>query len=198
MDRKQPTQRQRQKEQTRRLLLDTAMEQFAKTGFLSTRAADIAKAAHVSHGTVFAHFATQEVLLTAVIEEFGSRLTSRLHELAVESSTVDEVLSAHLQGVAEHEAFYTRLVIENRMLPQVARTTLMGIQSVISYHLGQVALKEMEQQKLKPIAPYLLFNTWIGLVHYYLVNHDWFAPGASVIQSRQEELLCHFRQLLSV
>lgn len=197
-DRKQPTQRERQKEQTKRLLLDTAMELFGKQGFLATRAADIAQAAQVSHGTVFAHFATQEVLLTAVIEEFGSGLTIRLHELAGASSTVDEVLSAHLQGLAEHEAFYTWLVMESRMLPQVARTTLMGIQSVVSYHLGQVALREMAQQKLKPIAPHLLFNTWIGLVHYYLVNHDWFAPGASIIQTRQEELICHFKHLLSV
>jgi hypothetical protein len=43
---------------------------------------------------------------------------------------------------------------------------------------------------------HLLFNTWIGLVHHYMVNRDLFAPEGSVIARRGKELLDHYMGLL--
>ncbi len=76
------TQRQKQKISTRKQIIEAAIKQYALTGLIKTRTSEIAKAANVSHGTVFAHFSTQDELLTAVIDEFGSRINMRLHELA--------------------------------------------------------------------------------------------------------------------
>ncbi|MBT3221823.1 MAG: hypothetical protein HN348_22320 [Proteobacteria bacterium] len=42
----------------------------------------------------------------------------------------------------------------------------------------------------------LLFNTWLGLVHHYLVNRDLFFPEGSVLEARGEELLSHFMMLI--
>ena len=42
----------------------------------------------------------------------------------------------------------------------------------------------------------LLFNTWIGLVHHYLVNRDVFATGDSVIAEQGENLVNHFMTLV--
>ena len=75
------SQRQRQKNETRKRLIATAMDQFAKNGLTATRTADIAAAAEVSHGTVFTHFPTREALLEEVIEAFGMKITERMHEL---------------------------------------------------------------------------------------------------------------------
>jgi AcrR family transcriptional regulator len=77
--------RQQQKENTRRKLLDTALDVFSRNGITATRMSDIAEAAGVSHGTVFLHFESQEVLISAVIEDFGFRMASRTHELSRES-----------------------------------------------------------------------------------------------------------------
>src|SRR5207245_2072639 len=42
----------------------------------------------------------------------------------------------------------------------------------------------------------LLFNTWIGLVHHYLVNRDLFATGDSVISEHGDALVQHLITLV--
>jgi len=190
-------QRQLQKEQTRLKLLDTAFAEFGKRGIMATRMSDIAQAAGVSHGTVFAHFPSQEILITAVIEAFGDKITLRIHELSDEMGGVRDLLIAHLSGLTEFEVFYTRLLIEARLLPQIARDTLISIQSAISFHLSQAAQKEMETGKIKAMPQHLLFNTWLGLIHYYLANGDLFAPQESVLSRHGSMLLDHFMALIS-
>lgn len=190
------TKRQLQKEQTKKLLLQTAFNQFEKNGIMATRMSDIAKAANVSHGTVFVHFATQEILITTVIEEFGRKMTARTHELAGGTGSVREVLQAHLNGIMEYEGFYTRLVIEARMLPAASRNTLIMIHSAMSHHLSQAAQREMEAGTIAQMPVHLLFNTWMGLVNYYLTNGDLFAPQGSVLERYGQTLLDHYMSLL--
>lgn len=169
---------------------------MAQNGLSTARTADIAKAAGVSHGTVFAHFPTREDLLNEVIHAFGTRVTRRLHELAGGGS-VREILEGHLKGLAEFEPFYTRLVLEGSLLPESARNTLLMIQSAVSFHLSQAAGREMAAGTIRPLPMHLLFNTWLGLVHYYMANGDLFSPGESVVARRGKELLEHYLNLIA-
>ena len=50
---------------------------------------------------------------------------------------------------------------------------------------------------MRKLPIHLLFNTWLGLVHYYLMNADLFAPGESVLSRYQDELVSHFLALIS-
>lgn len=177
--------------------MDVAFRQFSKSGLTAARTLDIARKAGVSHGTIFVHFPTREELLIRVIEEFGEKVTRRMHELAGSGKGVREVLEAHLEGLEDHESFYTNLVAESRALPRQARTALTGIQSAISFHLFEAAERETAAGAIKPMPSHMLFNTWIGLVHYYLQNRDMFAPGESVIARRGQELLDHYMKLVS-
>lgn len=190
------TQRQIQKEQTRRHLIATAIHEYARKGISSTRTADIARAANVSHGTVFAHFATQEELLSTVINEFGILVSQRLHELAAENKSLRDILAAHLQGLWEYEDFYRRLINEGRILPETARYAFIAIQSAISFHISLAAEREMHEGFIRPCPIHLLFNTWIGLIHHYLANDDLFSPGGSVLELYGQELLDHFMGLI--
>jgi AcrR family transcriptional regulator len=189
--------RQQQKENTRRKLLDTALEVFSRNGITTTRMSDVAEAAGVSHGTVFLHFETQDALISAVIEDFGFRMASRTHELAGGSGSVKEILAAHLRGIGEHEGFYTRLIIETSHLPPAARNALTGIQSAISFHISQAAEREMAAGTIKRMPVALFFNTWVGLVHYYLSNKDQFAPDGSIIETCGPLLLEHYMNMIS-
>jgi len=189
--------RKEQKQQTREKLLRVAFRQFSKGGLTTTRTLDIARKAGVAHGTIFVHFPTREALLVRVIEEFGEKVTRRMHDLAHKGQGVKNVLKAHLNGLAEYEAFYTNLIIERHNLPKEARDTLLAIQSAISFHLFEAAQREMEAGTIKRIPTHLLFNTWIGLVHHYLINRDLFAPGESVISRYGQELLSHFMALVT-
>jgi AcrR family transcriptional regulator len=185
------------KEATRAALIAAAMRVYEIDGIAAARTADVAAAAGVSHGAVFVHFPTREALFAAAIEEFGRRLAARVHELATAGAGVREVLSAHLQGIAEHEGFYARLAIEAPLLQMDARRGLLTAQSAISFHLSQAAERDTADGVIKPMPVHLLFNTWIGLVHYYLANRDMFAPDGSVIDRYGTELLDHFMSLVA-
>jgi hypothetical protein len=86
--------------------------------------------------------------------------------------------------------------MESPLLPKDARQTLLGIQSAISFHIAQAAQHDVDAGLIRPVPIHLLFNTWIGLVHYYLANHDLFAPGVSVIEQRGTELIDHLMSLM--
>lgn len=187
-----------QKERTRGLILETAAKVLAKQGLFSARTQDIAEAAGVAHGTVFVHFPTREALVSAVVEEFGSRVALRMHELAESGGGVGQVLRAHLAGLEEFEALYARLVSEGGSLPETVRTSLLMIQSAVSLHLGEAAKRETAAGKIKRMPLHLLFNTWLGLVHHYVTNKDLFAPeDPSVLGRYDEELVKHFMDLIS-
>jgi AcrR family transcriptional regulator len=191
------SQRQKQKENTRKLIIDAALHQFAKYGLTASRTSDIANAAKVSHGTIFAHFPTRDILLDAVIEEFGVRITKRLHELVNDNCGIKEVLEAHIQGISEYEEFYTRLVSEGRLLNKSSRDSLIMIQSAISFHIIQIAERGVKEGKIRPMPFSLLFNTWIGLVHHYLINGDLFAPESPVLKRYGGQLIEHYINLIT-
>ncbi len=189
--------RKEQKIRTRQQIIDAAYEVFVRNGVTASNTQDIAQAAGVSHGTVFVHFPTRDDLVMRVIEEFGQRISSRMNDLAEAGSSVREVLKAHLKVLAEYEPFYAQLVSEGTLLPSGARNALIGIQSVVSLHLSEAARREVKEGNLKPMPSHMLFNGWIGLVHYYLVNRDLFAPKESIIAKRGEELLSYYMELIA-
>jgi TetR/AcrR family transcriptional repressor of acrEF/envCD operon len=189
--------RQQQKIQTRTLILETAISYFGNNGITTSRTIDIAKAANISHGTIFSHFATQEELLIAVIEEFGERITNKLHESIDTNCSLYEALETHISILIEYEAFYTRLIIERRLLPENVLNTYIAIQSAISIHISQAAEKDMESGIIRKVPIHLLFNTWMGLINYYLTNGDLFSPDGSVLEKYGKELLVHYINLMT-
>ena len=186
------TTRQTQKEQTKEALLQTAYVLFSEHGILNTRMSDIAQAAGVSHGTVFLHFKTQEALITEVIEVYCGKIAARTHELTEGCESVQGILRAHLDGIMEFEPFYTNLVIESRLLPLSARDAWVHTQSAVSFHFSTAVERELKTE----IPTSLLFNMWIGLIHYYLANSDLFAPGGKVMERYGETLIENYMKLI--
>ena len=186
--------RQTQKEETRRRLLESGYQVICEKGLLRTRVSDIAQAAGVSHGAVFVHFESLDALIAEVTEEYGRRIALRTHELAARSAHMEDLLRAHLTGIGEHEAFYTRLVTENRLLPQEARDVWIGLQSALSFHFSRVAAREWPNAETDMA---LMFNAWVGLVHHYLSNGDLFAPEGSVTARYAETLVAFYMKMMA-
>ena len=183
--------RQAQKKQTRRKLLQAMYEVICTNGMLNTRVSDVAAAAGVSHGTVFVHFESLEALMSEAIEEYGRRIALRTHALASSSVRLEDLLRAHLQAIGEYESFYTRLILESRLLSPAVRDIWISIQSAISYHFSQT----LRYETAADVPEAVLFNAWIGLVHHYLSNGDLFAPNGRVIERWGETLIRSFLQL---
>jgi TetR/AcrR family transcriptional repressor of acrEF/envCD operon len=185
-----------QKELTRKHILETAIIEFARNGFVNTRTLDIATAANISHGSLFAHFPTMDDLLVASVEEFGSRICSRLHDEVSKKTSLSELLQAHLNGISAYEDFYTRLILERRLLPEGVRNTYISIQSTISFHIGLAAEQERKEGKIKSIPIHMMFNQWVGILHYYLCNGDLFEPNGSVIKTYGKDILQNYLLLI--
>jgi AcrR family transcriptional regulator len=188
--------RQEQKVATRERLVNAAMALFARQGIVQTTTADIAKSIRMSHGIVFLHFPTRDDLVIAVIDEFGRRLAVEFRQAFEQDLGLRAVLQAHLRVLAEFEPFYARLVIEAPLLPPKVRSTLLMLHAAVSQRIFLALERERKAGRARKIERPLLFNTWIGLVHHYLVNRDVFANGNSVIAQQGETLVQHFMMLV--
>ena len=188
--------RQEQKAATRDRLVNAAMALFARKGIVQTTTADIARAVRMSHGVVFLHFAKRDDLVIAVIDEFGRRLGVEFRQALEQDLGLRAVLRAHLRVLAEFEPFYARLVTEAPLLPPKVRSTLLMLHAAVSQRLFLALERERKAGRARRLERPLLFNTWIGLVHHYLVNRDLFAAGASVIAEQGDTLVQHFMTLV--
>jgi AcrR family transcriptional regulator len=68
--------RERKKEQTRRLIAETAWRLFADRGFKQVTVAEVAREAQVAVATVFNYFPTKEDLFYYPMEAFGTELVA--------------------------------------------------------------------------------------------------------------------------
>ena len=190
------TKRQEQKVQTRRKILDTAFRLYAVRGF-STPTNIITKETGLSHGAIFLHFPTRESLQLQVLENFTREIGDKLHELSKTGGKISDLLYTHIGILEEYESFYKNLISEISNLPDGTKTLLIALHSVMSFHFGDVIEKEKKKGRVKKIPLHMLFNTWLGLLHYYLQNSELFTTGKSVLKNRKDELVKNFVLLIS-
>jgi AcrR family transcriptional regulator len=84
-------------EEKRRLILDAAVRVFARSGYHTSRVADIAEEAGVAHGLLYHYFPSKEEVLATVFRENWEQLLERFR--AVEDS--DEPADEKLRGIAK-------------------------------------------------------------------------------------------------
>lgn len=186
-----------QKDLTRMKLVDAAIKTFSAQGITATTTADVAKAAGVSHGTVFLHFPCRDDLVFAAIRKFGRHLCAAFKAHTQNNvKNLRGVLKAHLQVLEEFEDFYSKLVMEAHLLSPKIKSFFFILHASVSHRMFINAEHEMREGKIRSIKKPLLFNTWIALVHYYITHKDIFSPKKSVIREKGPELLDHFMQLV--
>jgi AcrR family transcriptional regulator len=174
-------QRARQRETTRRDLVDAGLRLVASNGFAATTTASIAQATGKAHGTVFVHFRTREALVAELIAEVGRVMSAQLAPLEDCAPTLAQVMQAHLAALAENEALYSRLLSEACTLPLAARAHIFALQSGIAARLRKAYARAKMQGKVREMDPVMLGNMWISLTNHYLLNRDLFAPGQGVM-----------------
>ncbi len=76
--------RDEQKDQRRELIIDKAIELFAKKGYAETKIGDIAKAADMSVGLMFHYFESKEKLFEEIVR-YGANATNTPREMNFEN-----------------------------------------------------------------------------------------------------------------
>ncbi|MGE0580750.1 MAG: TetR/AcrR family transcriptional regulator [Steroidobacteraceae bacterium] len=178
-----PSQRTRQRETTRRRLIQAGLRVVAAEGFAGASTAAIARATGKAHGTVFVHFPTRDALVAELVAEVGRGMSTQLARLAGDDPALPDVLDAHLAALAEHEQLYARVLSEAATLPKAARAQVFALQSGIAFRLRAAWTRARAQGTVRDLDPVALANIWISLTNHYLMNRDLFAPGGSVIEN---------------
>ena len=80
--------------ETRERLLAAAADAFAARGYDGTRVADIAAAAGVSNGALYAHFASKADLLAGALRTHGRNMLAEMFSADPEQSVVELLLRA--------------------------------------------------------------------------------------------------------
>lgn len=181
-----------QKEEKRSKIIETARNCYANQGFLVSTAT-IAQEANVSHGSIFSHFSTSEELISAVLEDFYIIITAKLRGIS-STEGISSFLTQHLEVLEEHELFYKRLIEEKTLLPEDSQLLFVEMQSTVSHNFSKVI--DNEKQTIKDLPLHSLFNTWIGIIHYYLQNSSQFSPNASVLKRYKRELIFLYTELI--
>ncbi len=89
-----PTLRERKKRQTRKAILDAAVELFSSRGFEQTSIEQLARKAGVGKGTVYGYFATKQEIFLAFCEEELDYVFARLdREVDPEAPLLDQILA---------------------------------------------------------------------------------------------------------
>jgi AcrR family transcriptional regulator len=187
--------RQLQKDTTRKLILETALRVYAEQGF-SVPVGIIAQEAGLAHGSVFLHFPTKDDLLYSTLERFFKGIAEKMHEFSELNGNLETLLRGFLSIIEEHEAFYKHLVMEIHTLPPDTKNMLISMRSTNAHHFEIAVEQEIRRDRIKKLPLHLMFNTWMGLVYYYLQNSEWFAPGQSVINRCKDELIDFYMALI--
>jgi AcrR family transcriptional regulator len=118
--------RERKKEQTRRLIAETARQLFSERGFEHVTIAEIAEAAEVAVQTVFNYFPTKEDLVYWRLASFEGELLAAVREREADQSALEAfktflLAQQGLLGRTDQEAHeellsFTRMITESPAL----------------------------------------------------------------------------------
>jgi AcrR family transcriptional regulator len=191
------SQRAQQKADTRERIILAALKLFEKNGFSTTRTQEVADAAGISHGSIFAHFKTRDELILQVANHFLTEVDSVTRRCLRESTSLEQFLHAHLRALSQHEILYTRFIQEIHLLPKEVRSLLVEINSAVSSHLKTILGAQKESLGVKPSEYYFVFNAWMGVVTYYLLNRDLFTSGRKLLEERGNDIVQLFLKLIT-
>jgi AcrR family transcriptional regulator len=201
--------RERKKEQTRRLIAETAWRLFADRGFEQVTVAEVARQAEVAVATVFNYFPTKEDLFYYRLEAFGAQMV--------------DAISTRKDGEPVLVAFRRHLLESGGLLAQADAGDAQALERLRTIHrviAASPALLAREQQAIARIAealaallvaetdapahdlrPQIAANALIG-VHRALLDHTrrrvladeepaWLAADVRMLGQRAFALLEH-------
>jgi AcrR family transcriptional regulator len=167
--------RERKKQRTRQLLVDTARRLFSERGFEQVSIAEIARVAEVSPATVFNYFPSKEDLVYSGLETFEQRLLAAIRERTSGETVLDAfacfVLEPRGLFVVKDEEEAEQLIALTRMI--AASPALLAREQQIFARYTDTLAKLIADETgagAGDLRPYVAANALIG-VHRALIGY---------------------------
>jgi AcrR family transcriptional regulator len=167
--------RERKKQQTRRLLSETARRLFSERGFEQVSIAEIARAAEVSEQTVFNYFPSKEDLVYSGLESFEEQLLDAIRERPAGETLIsafgDIILEPRGLFAAEDDAAASELIAVTRMIA-ASPALLAREQQILARYTDALArlIADEVGARAGDLEPYVMANALMG-VHRGLIAY---------------------------
>ncbi|MGI3785205.1 MAG: TetR/AcrR family transcriptional regulator [Janthinobacterium lividum] len=193
--------REQSTEETRRLILSAALQEFGRRGYAGTTAADVATAAGVSVATVYTSVGTKPVLLETLVRQGvqDAQVEQTIQAVAV-ASTGREVLEAVAHGTRTTSEAYQaviHLLLDNPRAEPGVTALMQDVHHAYRRALDTCVERLEELGALRPdttasqarAAFWLLFglHAWPGLVRD--LDWDYDAAEAWLLAAAERTLL---------
>ena len=161
-------------QKTRERILDAALNVFASKGYHDTRMDDIVNEAGSSKGSVYFHFPGKEALFLALVDEFASRLETRL-TAAIASrqggmARVEAALDAGLAVFGEYRRLAKLFLVQAVGLGQTFETKRLEIldkfADLIKKHLDEA----IADGDILPLDSQITAYAWVGAINELIMR----------------------------
>lgn len=149
----EPTSRERQAEQRRTQLIDTALDLFAEKGVDGATIKDIATRAGVAQGLVYHYFASKDDLLGAIIERHGpvQPLRALLASLTDLPAAEGLLALAHgVYGIAQERRKLLSIAAREVLVRPEMRPVALGVRAQILAAVGAYLDSRIALGELRP------------------------------------------------
>ena len=164
-------------QQTREILLEAALQQFAANGYHGTSMRQIADAAELAVGGIYNHFASKEEILKAVILEYhplnviapelidaqGESFAALMHDVAHRFYTAIKA-----RPVLLNILFIELVECKGEHLPELFQTLLPKVE-VFAQRLLQM------DTRLRPLPPFVVLRIFLSMLMGFFITETLFA-----------------------
>jgi AcrR family transcriptional regulator len=179
------------KKNTRKILLESAIEVFNEKGFEKSTIDDIVKHANCGKGTFYRYFTNKEALFKVLDENFISQLQKTLKQYCKSQLDPRTYLSAGLKAFLKvfeinNGIGLIRFEREMRLTEKELRISSHRMLNAFFY-MKEKLENEQKRGNLKPINPETILNILIGTAHFFLFRK--IKLGISVTEKELEETI---------
>src|SRR4029078_8520159 len=165
--------------QTRQMLLESALELFGAKGFHATSVQEIVKAAGLTKGAFYHHFASKEDVLRLIHDEFLAVQTNLIDEILRDyDSPVDQLrqlVRISVVSVARYQAHVAVFFQERRYLTGERGADVKRRRAAVGRKMEGIVSRGIESRDFLPDAnPRIVVFGLVGMTAWV---HQWYRPA---------------------
>ncbi|MFK7801198.1 MAG: TetR/AcrR family transcriptional regulator [Anaerolineae bacterium] len=183
----------RDKENTRKKILDAALDVFSDKGYHNTKLDEIADESATSKGSIYFHFPNKERLFLSLVDQFSDMLEKQTRE-AIESEPKGIVrVEVALKTVLETFARYRRpakiLLVQAMGLGQPFEQKRMEVNERFARMIAEYLQEAIDAGELAPDEFDVEFvsHAWMGAIYHLVIR--WVYTGEPKNQTIVTELV---------
>lgn len=175
-----PSRGEQQKQDTRRRLVEAAIQVFARQGYFRATVDEVASAAGTSKGGVYVHFDSKEALLLTLMDEMAARLWEAVRPLlegashSREESRAPERIAAILLRVlavlGENPSLTRIVLLEAPVATEKAQERQLALRQAFLELIGHNVQLLVDQGKIAPVPAALVARFLFGAVHELVIS----------------------------